>query len=347
MANGTWRIARNRGSAQLPLVVFAVIAVIVVLVGKAQSTLFDRVRTTFSDWTAPVLESVNQPVDGVSRWFSHIGDIFTVYRDNQRLREENAKLKQWRAAALVMDERVKRYQLLLNAVSDPTLDRITARVIGRSSKPFLETMILNAGKTQGVQAGQAVVDEHAMIGRVFLTGERSAWVILLTDLNSRIPVIIMPGNIQAIMAGDNSVAPTLETLAQGAALKDGMQVLTSGDGGLLPPGLAVGTLVSDGTRMRVALLADAGTSDEVQVIDYKSSPEAPPAPSPNDLPQMTPLPPSSGETRAPATQTAGAATQAAGAAPKPADAAPETAARRPACRRARCADAGARARDRR
>lgn len=290
MANGSWKIARNRGSAQLPLAIFAVLAIIVVLVGRAQSSLFDRARTTFTDWTAPLLQSVSEPVDGVSRWFGSIGTIFVVYRENLKLKEENAKLRQWQSAALVLEDRIKRYQLLLNAVVDPSLDRITARVIGRESKPFLETMILNAGKSQGVRSGQAVVDEHAIIGRIFLAGERSSWVILLTDLNSRIPVVIRPGNIQAIMAGDNSNAPTLETLAQGAQLREGMQVLTSGDGGLLPPGLAVGVLIRDGGRMRVALLSDANTSDDVQVIKYQAAPESTPTPSLNDLPAAS-LPP--------------------------------------------------------
>jgi rod shape-determining protein MreC len=284
MANGTWKIARNRSSAQLPLAVFAVLAIVVVLIGKAQSSLFDSARTKLSDWTAPLLKTVNVPVAVVSRWVGSAGEIFSVYQENLRLKEENARLRQWHSAALVLDDRVKRYQLLLNAVPDPTLTTVTARVIGRSSKPFLETMILDAGKVQNVKPGQAVLDARGMIGRIFLSGERTSWVILLTDLNSRIPVVIQPGNIQAMIAGDNTAAPTVETLAQGASLKPGMQVLTSGDGGLIPPGLPIGSLAADGDRFRVALLADAGTADDVQIVDFKSPPDKPPAVTKNDLP---------------------------------------------------------------
>jgi rod shape-determining protein MreC len=61
-------------------------------------------------------------------------------------------------------------------------------------------------------------------------------------------------------------------------------VVTSGDGGLIPPGLPVGVLVADGTSFRVALLADAGASQDVRIVDFKLPPEQPPAPSPNDLP---------------------------------------------------------------
>jgi rod shape-determining protein MreC len=180
-------------------------------------------------------------------------------------------------------------------VPDPSLSSITARVIGRASQPFLDTVIIDAGKAQGVKPGEAVVDARGMMGRIFLAGQHTSWIVLLTDLNSRIPVLIQPGNIQAIMAGDNSRAPTLDTLAQTTQPKVGDQVVTSGDGGLIPPGLPVGQLVADGDGFRVALLADPSTIEDVRIVDFKLPQEQPPAPSPDDLPAsaagLKPTPP--------------------------------------------------------
>lgn len=290
MANGTWKIARGKGGAQLPLAIVAVLAVVLVLLGKAQSSLFDRARATFSDWTAPALEAVRAPLDGASRWVGNLGDIFVVYQENLHLKEENARLRQWQSAALLLEDRVKRYRLLLNAVPDPALTTVTAHVIGRATRPFLNTMILDAGKRNGVRPGQAVVDPRGMIGRVFLSGERTSWVILLTDLNSRIPVRVMPGNIRAILAGDNTQAPLLVSVTQPAKIHAGDQVVTSGDGGLLPSDLPVGVLVADGKDFRVALLADAATSDDVRIVDFKEPREKLPAAAPDDLPVSAPPP---------------------------------------------------------
>jgi rod shape-determining protein MreC len=224
-----------------------------------------------------------------------IGAIFTVYQDNLRLKEENARLRQWRNAAMVLEDRVSRYKLLLRAVPDPALSSVLARVIGRASKPFLETMILDAGKAHGVKPGQAVVDARGMIGRVFVAGERTSWVVLLTDLNSHIPVLIQPGNIQAIMAGDNTSAPILDTLARRIQLKAGAQVISSGDGSLLPQGLPIGTVYQDGSNFRVALLADPSTSQDVEIVDFKRKMETPPPVAPSDLPAtaagLAPVPP--------------------------------------------------------
>jgi rod shape-determining protein MreC len=265
-------------------VVLFVLAVALVLIGKAQSSLFDRARAHVTDWMAPGLEVVHKPFDAVSGWWNGLGDTMNVHEENVRLKAENARLKQWQTYAVVLQARVKRYQLLLHAVPDPSLSSVLAHVIGRAKRPFLETMILDAGKAEGVKPGQAVIDTRGMIGRIFLAGDHTAWVILLTDLNSRIPVISEPGHAQAILTGDNAKAPALETLAQGAQVHEGDQVVSSGDGGILPPGLPIGTVIADGKGFRVALLADPASTQDVEVVDFKNPVEIPAAPSAKDLP---------------------------------------------------------------
>lgn len=304
MANGSFKIARNRSGAQLPMALLAALAIALILIGKAQSTLFDRARATVTDWAAPALKVARSPLVGLDRWMGSIGEIFSVYQENLRLKDENARLRQWRNAAVALEDRVQRYQLLLRAVPDPMLSSVMARVIGRSNQPFLQTMILDAGKAQGVKPGQAVIDARGMIGRIFLAGNHTSWVILLTDLNSRIPVHIEPGNAQAIMAGDNTGAPVLDLLSQNVTLRPGEQVVSSGDGGLLPPGLAIGSVVTDSAGgYRVVLLADAGASEDVNVVDFKQKAEQPPATTPNDLPATAAgLPPAAPPAPAPVPQ---------------------------------------------
>ncbi|MBN9553179.1 MAG: rod shape-determining protein MreC [Alphaproteobacteria bacterium] len=273
MANGTWKIAR-RGNAQLPLVIVMALAVVLVLLGKAQGTLFDRARVTMTDWMQPALSVVHAPLVLFDRWIGSVDELFSVYQENLRLKEENARLRQWRNVAVVMQDRVKRYQSLLHAVPDLDVDSVLARVIGRASRPFLETMILDAGAGHNIKPGQAVVDARGMIGRIYMAGERTSWVILLTDLNSRIPVSVSPGNRQAILVGDNTAMPTLDTMSRLVILHPGDQVVSSGDGGLLPPGLPIGTVVEESGKYRVALLADAASSEDVEVLAFRKPPEA-------------------------------------------------------------------------
>jgi rod shape-determining protein MreC len=107
-------------------------------------------------------------------------------------------------------------------------------------------------------------------------------VILLTDLNSRVPVSIASsvsksGVVQAIMTGDNTPMPTLEMVPGTATLHVGDQVVSSGDGGLLPQGLPMGTVVADGAGWRVALLADPASSQDVEILNFSQPPEQLPA----------------------------------------------------------------------
>jgi len=296
MANA-WKIAR-KSNVQLPLILVVALAVVVVLLGKAQGTLFDRMRAHATDTMAPVLEKLRAPVAGFDRFFGSITEIFSVYEQNLKLKEENARLRQWRNVAIVLQGRVARYQTLLHAVPDPKLNAVLARVIGRANRPFLRTMILDAGRADHALPGQAVMDARGMIGRVFLAGQRTSWVILLTDLNSRVPVAIAPGNVQAMMTGDNSATPRLELVSRTVTLHAGDQVTSSGDGGLLPAGLPIGTVVADGEGWRVSLLADASASQDVEILNFSKPPEAPPSSA--ELPAeaaglkpQVPLPPAS------------------------------------------------------
>jgi rod shape-determining protein MreC len=304
MSNNNWKIAR-RSNAQLPLVIVLALAVVLVLLGKAQSGLFDRARMRITDWMAPTLESIHAPIQGFNRWISSADELFVVYRENLSLKDENARLKQWRNVAVVMQDRVRHYQEMLHAVPDPDINSVLARVIGRASRPFLQTMILDAGESRAVKPGEAVVDSRGMIGRIYLAGDHTSWVILLTDLNSRIPVTIASADgktatLQAIMTGDNTAMPLLDTLNQVVTLHAGDQIVSSGDGGLLPPGLAIGTVVEAAGSYRVALLADPASSEDVEVLGFRKPAEALPAAVANQLPAVAAgLPPAAPPAPAP------------------------------------------------
>jgi rod shape-determining protein MreC len=215
---------------------------------------------------------VRAPLVALENWVESLGTMFSVYQENLDLKRENAELRRWQDVALSLENRVRRYEQLLNAVPEEVMPSITARVIGESNRPFVKTMILNAGTEHGVRKGQAVADDRGLIGRIYLTGERTSWVILLTDLSSRVPVVIESSQRRAILSGDNTPAPVLDLdLAGGTATpetaKPGDRVLSTGDGGLLPAGVPVGVVVADGRDVRVSLFA-ASAGDYVRVLEY-------------------------------------------------------------------------------
>lgn len=284
MANGFWRNVRVRGDNRLSLAAFGLLAVLLLMLSREQVNIFDRFRTAISDAAAPWISKIEAPFEGFNRWIGNLTGIFTVYSENLRLKEENARLRQWQGAAILLQARVANYERLLHAVPRRDTSSVLAHVIGRSGRPYLQTLILDAGKAQGVRPGEAVLDARGLIGRILVAGNKTSWVIPLTDLNSRIPVTIAPSNAQAILAGNNTDNPGIETLDVRAHIKVGDVVFTSGDGGLLPPDLPIGTVVIRANRYRVALFADANSVNDVEVLDFKGMPETQPVPSPADIP---------------------------------------------------------------
>jgi rod shape-determining protein MreC len=263
-----WRWMRGRGAAPLSFFVCAILSVAIALLGKTQASLVDGARAKLSDFASPALSETRAPLAAFERWTAGLSSLFGVYRENIQLRQENAELRKWQNVALALEDRVKRYELLLNAAPNREGKQVTARVIGESNRPFVSTMILNAGADEGVKKGQAVVDNRGLVGRIYLTGERTSWVILLTDLNSRVPVVIEPSRRRAILVGDNTASPKLELDVGDGRINPGDRVLTTGDGGLLPPDLPVGVVMEGTDTPSVAMYAAADATDYVQVLDY-------------------------------------------------------------------------------
>ncbi len=272
----SWRITRGRGSAttQLPLAVCVVLALVIALLGRAEASIFDNARAKLTDWASPALSEIRGPLATVEDWVGGFRDLFRIQDMNTQLARENAELRKWQNVAIALDRRLKRYEQLLNAVPDPTLPSTTARIIGQSNRPFVKTLVLNAGTKNGIKKGQAVYDDRGLIGRIFLAGKKASWVILLSDLNSRVPAIIQPSNRRAILSGDNGNSPLLELDMGDMPVHAGDRVVSSGDGGVVPPDLPIGVVVEEGGELRVALFANPDLSDFVQIIDY-SAPRPP------------------------------------------------------------------------
>ena len=279
MAGPGWRWARGRGAKQLPLVICVLIAVGTAIAGKAQANIFEHARAAISDFTAPALAGLKRPLSAIHDWMGGFANVFTVYRENQELKQENAELQKWQQVALSLEDRLRGYQQLLNAAPEKSTPFITARVIGESSRPFVKTMILNAGSAQDIAKGQAVVNERGLLGRIYVTGEDTAWVILLTDLNSRVPVVVEPSHRRALLVGDNTVSPQLELDVGDGPVRPGDRVVSTGDGGLLPPDLPVGVVTGTGSSARVVLFASPASADMVSVLNYRL-PDLPPATEP-------------------------------------------------------------------
>ncbi len=274
LRNRTGSVARLAAPVKVLVHRFAylllvVTAFVLMLMGNGESLLVDRFRTGVVDLSAPVMNALSRPAATVTEIVENVRALANLRSENARLREENARLLAWQAAARRLATDNAQLQKLLHFVPDAKARFVSARVIADPGGAFVRSKIVNAGRREGVRKGQAVITGRGLAGRIFEAGLHSARVLLITDINSRIPVVIESSRARAILTGDNGPEPKLAFLASSAEVVKGDRIVTSGQGGLFPPGLPVGTVASvkDGV-VRVMPLVDFDRLEFVRVVDY-------------------------------------------------------------------------------
>ena len=241
----------------LTLVICTIVAFGVLVLARAQEPVVEDARAWLSDVSAPFMEVLAQPAADIRRLGDGLSSYLSLYEENQLLKEEINALRTAQRELATLRRKVQRYEELLKIPAEAAEQSVAARVIADASGPFVQTVLVNAGRTQGVAKGQAVVDERGLLGRVIHLGDRSARVLLLTDINSRIPVLIEGANLKAILVGDNSGKPVLEYLPPGSRITVGARVVTTPDGGVFPPGVPVGAKVCEVLKCALPMTAVA------------------------------------------------------------------------------------------
>lgn len=259
-----------RGFAHRFAYVFLLAAALgILLLGRADPLVFQRARMAVTDVTAPVLDALSRPAVTVSHIIAEGRELARLRDENNILRAENERLLKWQNAARTLLAENRELRSLLNFAPDQDASSVTARVIGDSGGAFVRSILVNAGAREGVAKGNAALSGKGLLGRVAEVGERSARVLLINDLNSRIPVVVERSRERAILAGDNSVTPRLLYLPPTTDIKVGDRIVTSGHGGVFPVGLPVGIVNAISEEgVRVVPYADATNIEYVRLLDF-------------------------------------------------------------------------------
>jgi rod shape-determining protein MreC len=244
-------------------------AVALIVLGRVDIATVENARTQIIDAATPILDALSQPVMTLNRFVDEGRELLAIRSENATLREERARLIQWQAAARKLEAENHMLLGLLNFQPGPAVNFITGRVVADTGGAFVHSMILNAGTKAGVRKGQAVVTGDGLLGRVASVGRRAGRLLLITDLNSRIPIVIESSRVRAIMAGNNTERPRLILLSAGAVISKGDRVVTSGHGGAFPSGLPVGIVssASEG-NIEVQPFVNRDRVEYVRTLDY-------------------------------------------------------------------------------
>lgn len=264
------RLATLRLFAQrFAFVSLIVAAVALMILGKADIVLVERTRSLVADAVAPILDAISRPAATINEFTESVRELASLRSENARLKQENQRLMHWQMVARRLDADNAVLHEQLNVVPGPDPAFITARVIGDLGSAYGHSMLLGAGARDGVRKGQAVLSGEVLVGHIAEVGERSSRLLLLTDVNAKIPVVVEASRTRAILAGDNKDRPKLSYIAGAASVSVGDRVVTSASGAAFPPGLPIGVVASthDGIA-RVQPFVRRHELEFVAIVDY-------------------------------------------------------------------------------
>ncbi|MGI9385248.1 MAG: rod shape-determining protein MreC [Methyloligellaceae bacterium] len=247
------------------------LSVVLLVLSRLENETVREVRGLFSDLASPVLEAASLPAVYARGHWQRMSSYVELFGELDALKKENERLRQWEWRARRLERRLSHLRSLLNAVDEPALGFTTGRVIADARGPFVRSVLVNVGLGQNVKRGYAVINGDGLVGRTVNVGDQASRIILLSDLNSRIPVLVGPAGVRAVLVGDNSALPRLEFLPDNETIYEGDEVYTSGHGGLLPRGLRVGKVVPGGGKgFRARPHASLNELEYVSVLFFDS-----------------------------------------------------------------------------
>ncbi|WP_130619865.1 rod shape-determining protein MreC [Dyella amyloliquefaciens] len=269
----------------LRLIFYLALALVLMVLDHRNGWIW-RLRNTASVLVEPVYRLASLPATGMRAASVAFSDRKVLTEQNQRLREDlllaNAKLNRMAAVA----EQNQRLKELLDTQHSLELNVQLARVIDVDLGASRQRMLVNLGSHDGVKKGQVVIDAHGVIGQVVEVMARTSLVMLVTDPDHAIPVVIERTGLRTVAYGSRDGALlSLPNISMAADVHPGDKLLTSGLGGRFPPGFPVGEIRSVEPAASGMFLegkarpsADLDRSEDVLLLHDLAEPVGPPEP---------------------------------------------------------------------
>jgi len=245
--------------------------ILIMLIGKSDLAIVNRISLLLTDLSAPVIATISRQTQIIGDSFVFLKNTTSLRKENRSLYEENLRLKKFEIMYQIYESEnlVLKNQLNLIPLRVPNFK--TVRAISAPGNVFAHSMLLNAGHLDGIEKGNAVLFNGIFIGQILKVGKNSSRVLLISDINSKIPIVVSNNRIPSILTGENLVLPSLQFLPNNVKIDDGSIVQTSGHGGLLPAGIPIGFTVNSPTdKIYVRPVIDLNLIDYVQVLLWRA-----------------------------------------------------------------------------
>ena len=259
---------KKKDKQKFSLLTLLFLSIFVIVLSNYNFRIIELVKIGINEVTYRVSFLVSLPENKIQNINSQIKDHIKIYDNYKDIESELKKLKQKQLSNNFLKMENEKLRKLIN--ESIKSDELLAKVLIDKDSPFLKSIILNKGTKDKLKIGMAVVDEIYLVGKVIEVNFTNSRVLLLSDLNSKIPVILEPIGIQAVISGtggsEGKIQYTKEEYSNKIKSQD-IIVYTSGLGGIFKPGLPVGKISSDNIG-KINFFSDFKQLEYVKVISH-------------------------------------------------------------------------------
>ena len=263
----------KKGTTQrFSLIVLLFFSITILVLGKYNFKGINYLKSGLNELVYRITFIVSVPETFIINTYNLTLSHINLYNDHKKLKKDFRALQaeNFNNSFIVSENK------MLKAKIDDIVDsssEILAKVLVDKQSPFLKSVIVNRGSKDGIKLGMAVLDEEFLIGKVVEVNFRTSRVLLLSDLNSKIPISVEPNSVQSILTGTGEkYGKLLYTQIDTFNLKTGDQVYTSGSGGIFKSGIPIGKInfIDDINETYVIFHSDFTQLRLVKIILYEN-----------------------------------------------------------------------------
>ena len=270
------------------LLTLVMVSIFVILLSSLDFRIIRYLKIGINEFIYRSSFVVSIPENLIKNTFLNVAEYATFFNEYKNNKQELSKLRAKNISSEITQYENKELKELINDYVSSS-DKILAKIIVDRDSPFLKSIIINKGSKDNIKIGTNIYDQSYLVGRVIEVNYKTSRVLLLSDLNSNVPVTIAPQNIQAIISGSGDNSGQIKYIKEGLSedFSEKSIVYTSGTGAIFKSGIPIGKLkvIDDGTKKQFNVefysdftqlkyvFAEVNIINEIQNIDTNSSSE--------------------------------------------------------------------------
>jgi rod shape-determining protein MreC len=261
----------QKGTQQrFSLLVLILFSLMLLVLGSLNFKAIDYIKIGVKEIIYRSSFIVSGPENFLKNTYVKTNDHFIFYKEYEKNKSE---LKFLKSKSLLNEFAILENNRLKSIIDDYLIisDEIIAKILIDKQSPFSRSVIANKGSKHNVILGMAVLEGQYLVGKIVEVNLLTSRILLLSDLNSKIPVSIEPQGIQSILSGTGKNDAIIQYFKSDNIIEDDAVVYTSGSGGLFKAGIPIGKIKNLNEKKRVSLFSDFTQLRFVKILSYEEA----------------------------------------------------------------------------